>query len=245
MRKGEKEQLIRRLDFPQLRGTALNTVLAMCPLKENTFSWIFLDLIALLSIFLIYTYSLSTVQIISGAQNPSTLGGKVGQEIISEEITFKPYTGHKRLPARELRSPAAIKNTLLAKAGPYLPIIRDAAAINHVRKSLILAVIKVESRFDPRAVSPKGAIGLMQLMPKTAKDLGVKTPFDPEQNIHGGVRYLSYCLSTFKDMKLALAAYNAGPGLIAKLKEIPPYKETQNFVKNVLQYKMLYDSIIE
>lgn len=133
---------------------------------------------------------------------------------------------------------------LLGKAKPYLPIIKDVAAKTHVGRSLIMAVIKVESDFDPKAVSPKGAMGLMQLLPSTAKDLGVADPFDPKENIYGGARYLSNCINTFEDIALALAAYNAGPELVGEARKIPPYPETENFVKDVFHYKKLYDQLL-
>lgn len=117
--------------------------------------------------------------------------------------------------------------------------IYDAILVEKARKygidaSLVKALITVESGFNPRAVSRKGAIGLMQLMPETAKLYGADDPFDPEQNIEAGVRYLSELLKKFKDKKLALAAYNAGESAVRKYGGIPPYRETKSFVKNVL-----------
>lgn len=133
---------------------------------------------------------------------------------------------------------------ILGKAKPYFPLIKEIAAKTDVEKSLIMAVIKAESDFDPKAVSPKGAMGLMQLMPSTAKELGVSDPFDPKENIHGGARYLSTYLKTFGDIELALAAYNAGPGQVEALRKIPPYPETEDFIKKVFYYKSLYDHIL-
>ncbi|MCS7149729.1 MAG: lytic transglycosylase domain-containing protein [Caldimicrobium sp.] len=106
--------------------------------------------------------------------------------------------------------------------------------------SLLKAVAKVESNFNPRAISPKGAMGVMQLIPSTARLVGVSNPFDPVENIYGGARYLRMLLDEFGDLKLSLAAYNAGPEAVKNYRGIPPYPETINYVRNVLQYYELY-----
>lgn len=111
-------------------------------------------------------------------------------------------------------------------------LLEAAAARHGVPMDLVMRVAKQESAFNQGAVSPKGALGVMQLMPTTAKDLGVD-PHDMAQNIDGGVRYLGQQLKTFKDPKLALAAYNAGPGAVKKYGGVPPYAETQNYVKRI------------
>lgn len=117
----------------------------------------------------------------------------------------------------------------------YSEIIKKAAAQFNLPERLISSVIQHESNFNAGSVSRAGAQGLMQLMPGTAKFLGVKNSFDPEQNITGGARYLRQMLDQFGgDIKLALAAYNAGPGNVKKHGGIPPFKETQNYVKKVL-----------
>jgi soluble lytic murein transglycosylase-like protein len=122
-------------------------------------------------------------------------------------------------------------------------IINSCALEYGVDKSLIKAVIHAESGYDPNAVSSKGASGLMQLMPKTAKSLNVANSFDPADNIRGGVRYLKFLLDTFRgDVALALAAYNAGLSRVAQYGGVPPYEETRNYVAKVLNYKRSYQS---
>ncbi len=127
------------------------------------------------------------------------------------------------------------ENTLDIKALNYQNDIQHAARQFLVDARLIKAVIKTESCFNHKAVSRVGAKGLMQLMPKTAEFLGVKEVFNPRQNILAGTAYLRRLLDRFKqDIKLALAAYNAGPTAVDKFSGVPPYKETQKYIKKVL-----------
>jgi soluble lytic murein transglycosylase-like protein len=112
--------------------------------------------------------------------------------------------------------------------------IEQAAARHNVDPNLVRAVVKVESNFNPRAVSPKGAMGLMQLMPATARQLNVTNPFDPEQNVDAGVRHLKQLLESYGgDIRLTLAAYNAGAGAVARSSGVPHYAETQNYVRRI------------
>ena len=119
----------------------------------------------------------------------------------------------------------------------YDRIITRAARKHGVDNTLVKAVIRAESDFDRNAVSNKGAQGLMQLMPETAKDLAVKDSFDPHENINAGVRYLKRQLNNFENnVPLALAAYNAGENAVRRYGRIPPYQETRTFVDRVLRY---------
>jgi hypothetical protein len=142
-------------------------------------------------------------------------------------------------PSSTLITPAKtiIKKTTSTKTIPYLSIISKVAKVYEINPELIKAVIKVESNYNARAVSPKGARGLMQLMPATAKRFGVTDSFDPEENITGGVKYLRFLCNEFgeQNLELVLAGYNAGEEAVRKYDNtIPPYKETQQYVKRVL-----------
>jgi soluble lytic murein transglycosylase-like protein len=112
-------------------------------------------------------------------------------------------------------------------------LVNQAAATHGVDAALVHSVISVESGFNPLAVSPKGAQGLMQLIPATARRFGVTDSFDARQNIEAGVKYLRYLQEMFKDDRLALAAYNAGEGAVARYGGIPPYRETEQYVEKV------------
>ncbi len=119
-------------------------------------------------------------------------------------------------------------------SGRYEEIISRYAAQHDVSPALVKAVIHAESAFNPQARSKAGAQGLMQLMPATARELGVSSPFDPEQNIEAGVRYLAQMLRSFNhDVRLATAAYNAGPGTVRRYRGVPDYAETRAYVERV------------
>ncbi|MEM1079588.1 MAG: lytic transglycosylase domain-containing protein [Pseudomonadota bacterium] len=136
------------------------------------------------------------------------------------------------LPQRTGRA-AEIPSYRGSYAGPYLSMAKAAARRHGIPEDLFLRLVQQESAFNAKAVSHKGAIGLAQLMPGTARDLGVN-PHDPRQNLDGGARYLRTQYQRFRDWKLALAAYNAGPEAVARHNGIPPYKETRNYVRRIM-----------
>jgi len=123
-----------------------------------------------------------------------------------------------------------------SRAAAYDHLIETYARRHGLSADLVRAVIKAESAFNPYAISPKGAMGLMQLMPSTAATYGVLNPFDPEENIRAGVAYLRHLLDRYEGkLELALAAYNAGPGAVDRHGEkIPPYRETRNYVRKII-----------
>ena len=138
-------------------------------------------------------------------------------------------------PQEKTQSGEPFNPVLLAKAAQFDPIIEKAAVAASVEPDLLRAVIVVESGFDARAKSRRGAVGLMQLMPATAKRFGATNRYDPKQNVHAGARYLKSLIDRYgKNVKLALAAYNAGEEAVDRFGgRIPPYKETQAYVPKV------------
>jgi soluble lytic murein transglycosylase-like protein len=122
----------------------------------------------------------------------------------------------------------------------YDRVISEASKRHGVSFSLLKALIKAESDFNPRAVSSAGAQGLMQLMPENIKSLNIKNPFDPRENIMGGAQYLKQLIMRFSGkLPLAIAAYNAGPGVVEQYQRVPPFRETENFVQQVMKYYAL------
>ncbi len=142
----------------------------------------------------------------------------------------------KKIMSEDNKRLSDLKSKRPDKQSPvYDQIIHSKSLKYNIEPSLVNAVIKVESNWNSKAVSGKGAKGLMQLMPSTARELNVKNPFNPEENIEGGVKYLRYLLDKFDgDLSLALAAYNAGPDAIKRFRGIPPFPETRKYVKRVL-----------
>ncbi|MCU7817213.1 MAG: lytic transglycosylase domain-containing protein [Candidatus Thiodiazotropha sp. (ex Rostrolucina anterorostrata)] len=155
-------------------------------------------------------------------------------------FTDKPMKGNYRLLWRSGKNRTRNSNYSLERMrknkAEVTPLIENIAKELHLHPGLLHAVVRVESAYNPKAISRKGAQGLMQLMPATTNRYGVNDSYDPKQNLQGGAQYLRDLLKLFEfDIKLALAAYNAGENAVFKYgKKIPPYPETQNYVKKVL-----------
>lgn len=146
------------------------------------------------------------------------------------------YTPIRSLPQLATRSSA----DYVAPVVSYDDLIARVSKRHQVPPALVKAVIHAESAFDPRAVSPKGAMGLMQLMPDTAKLLGVHEPFRADANVQGGTRYLRALHDRYGSWTHTLAAYNAGPSAVDRYQGVPPYRETREYVKRVLSYYRRY-----
>ena len=172
-------------------------------------------------------------------------GGASGQEFrIFDHAYRSPAVveaggGSESVPRSLDRAPA-LRTVPAYREAIYLPLIRAAELRYGLPPRLLQALIWAESRFNPLAVSPAGAAGLAQLMPATARELGVTNRHDPRQNIDGGARYLRQMLDRFGSVHLALAAYNAGPGAVAKAGGIPRNRETPGYVERVLDRWLRY-----
>lgn len=174
------------------------------------------------------------------------LAAEANTEAMRQVTTIRADASGKLVRRTVVVQPKVITSSVIAipreeKTGPVAlapdaslnEIIEHAAERHKVDPLLVHSVIQVESAYNKYAVSPKGAMGMMQLMPATARSLGVRNPFDPRENIEAGVRYLKQLQDTFGDLRHALAAYNAGPGAVSRYGTIPPYAETQNYVFQV------------
>ncbi|MBE2293657.1 MAG: lytic transglycosylase domain-containing protein [Phycisphaerales bacterium] len=154
---------------------------------------------------------------------------------------YNASSNRQSTPYPTRRSNAKLSSSGEANRQRFIPDVNRIAAQYQLDPALMHAVISAESSYNPWAVSPKGAMGLMQLMPGTAERFGVKNAYDPVSNMHGGARYLRWLLDNFNDTRLAVAAYNAGEGAVQKYgNQIPPYRETQTYVDRVLNYYQQY-----
>lgn len=158
-----------------------------------------------------------------------TCDKSIVEKVLPDEV---PYPDPPKPSATEAQTPAAGSPAL--GPSPYEEIIAAVSQAHGVDPMLVKALIQVESNYKPGARSPRGAMGLMQLMPSTAREYKVRNPFDPKANIEAGIKHLKGLIDRFKGVELALAAYNAGEGAVKKFNGIPPYRETRNYVSKIL-----------
>jgi len=184
------------------------------------------------------TYSISASADLFIYQTPD------GSRMLTDHLLSDP--GYQLIRSGQAKQGAGVilagRSLRHARRNPkaYDSLIARMAKAHDVDGGLIKAVIYVESRFNPNAVSRKGAAGLMQLMPATADEYGVDNVYDPVQNIEAGVLHLKYLLKRYRNKRLAIAAYNAGQSNVDRYRGIPPYSETRKYVKRVLRYSKIY-----
>ncbi len=184
------------------------------------------------------------ITLVPGAVQAPCTGGPFQAPIVAASI-HPPAEKRPRPPAEK---PGYSAESLRGKAAErcYDSIVMQAASRHNVEPALIKAIIMAESGYNPRAVSKKGARGLMQLMPNTAKALGLEDSFDPTHNIHAGVKYFKRLLERFdNDVRLALAAYNAGSRKVREYNGVPPFGATKCYIEKVMEYYRLYKADTE
>jgi soluble lytic murein transglycosylase-like protein len=166
-----------------------------------------------------------------GVAHYTNIAGKTGFRLMD----FHGRTNRARAPSRLPR------DTSPERRRRYDPMLAEASALYQLPVAFLRAVMRVESDFDPNVVSVDGAVGLMQLMPFTAQNMGVEDPFDPRQNILGGARFLRILANQWKgDLVLTVASYNAGAGAVQRYRGVPPYNETRRYVNRVIQHYYAY-----
>jgi soluble lytic murein transglycosylase len=166
-----------------------------------------------------------------------------GRTYFSDTPQHDGFSRYRPKSDYELRNASLEPRVAARVTRAYDPAIKRASQQHGVSAALVKAVIAAESGFDPFAVSRKGAQGLMQLMPDTARELGVDDALDPWQNIDGGTRYLGKMIERFPgELSLAVAAYNAGPEAVTRHQGVPPFQETRGYVKRVLRYYKKYNA---
>jgi soluble lytic murein transglycosylase-like protein len=176
----------------------------------------------------------------ASAPAAATLYSFVDESGVTHYTNVPSDSRYRKVPGS---APAAPARAGVGPAERYETEIARCADDHGVDSALVKAVIKAESNFDNRAISRAGAQGLMQLMPETARLRNVDNPFNPSQNIDGGVRHLKHLLTTFGDTKLALAAYNAGENAVRRYNGVPPFPETENYVSTVLSHYGRYSGL--
>jgi soluble lytic murein transglycosylase len=186
-----------------------------------------LFILILSSVFVVYTF---TAPVYADIYVYIDSGGVLHFTNVPTSSNYKIYIREK--PSRSLNSGVTDR---------YDDLITEASKKHGVSFSLLKALIKIESDFNPRAISSAGAKGLMQIMPENIRALNIKDPFDPLENIMGGARYLKQLIKRFDgELPMALAAYNAGPNMVDRYKRIPPFEETENFVEKVMKYYSIF-----
>ncbi|MBN2569887.1 MAG: lytic transglycosylase domain-containing protein [Deltaproteobacteria bacterium] len=202
------------------------------------------------SLITLHTATLSRLAFVAGmlllVYIPTFFHGQVNTSLI---ITNRSVIDMEKVQVMDESSELTVKADNMQKSPVYWlkgerllhPIIERVANNYEVDPALIKAIVMVESRYNSKAVSTRGARGLMQLMPSTAEELGVEDSFNPEHNITGGVKYFKGLLNRYDgDVKIALAAYNAGSGIVSKYNGIPPYKATRTYIAKVIEYYKHY-----
>ncbi len=181
------------------------------------------------------------VGICAPAYAEGLFGSSTGGSVFSQQISVldsraaQQYANSVRLQPNPVRVPGEVglPSYTGSYRGVYLGLAQEAARKHGIPENIFLRLVQQESGWNPRAKSPAGALGLAQLMPATARELGVN-PLDPRQNLEGGARYLRQQYDRFRSWRLALAAYNAGPGAVEKHAGVPPFRETRNYVQIIL-----------
>ena len=186
---------------------------------------------------LIFCFSFLADVSILQAQKIVKVIGKDGSQIFSNSDDLNRFFNSQQLLKSDQKKKYLRRSTNKNLSNSVIKLIDQVATQYDIDPELVNAVARVESNFNPSAVSPKGALGIMQLLPSTADRFGVHDVYDPKQNIEGGVRYLKFLDNMFSgNLPLVLAAYNAGENAVKRFDGVPPYTETQNYIRKIQQF---------
>lgn len=237
----KKQRIARRVEGVAFSGGGLYL---RCPVSERRFAPLSLLVRIAIGFALIGMASPAAADIYTYTDADGTIhftNNPKGDKRFKLYIKSKPGGGRAARPGV---TPVPPSDKSPERFSRYDTYIRQAATLYQIPEELVRAVIRVESNYDPRAVSRAGAEGLMQLMPGTARRMQVQDSFDPRENIFGGVRYLRILANLFNgDLSLTIAGYNAGEGAVMRFQGIPPYDETQLYVARVLEYYRRYRTV--